>query len=132
MLNAHGEGEASAHLLDRARDRIVDVIQYDIFSHGFTRWLATGRQLDALGRRTAPHHYGLYLGNYVSGHLAAVVRGYTYVEWDEAHVPEIDASAYTVQEGQVTLPNRPGFGLTLDDAGFRRAVAETGFTLGGM
>ncbi len=132
VLLADGEGEAAMHLLDWARDGLVDVIQYDIFSYGFSRWLATGRQLDAWGRRTAPHHYGRYLGNYVSGHLAAAVHGYTYVEWDEASVPEIDATAYRIQDGQVTIPKRPGFGLTLDDAGFRRAVAETGFTCGGI
>ncbi len=129
VLIADGEGEASAHLLTWARDGVVDVIQYDIFSHGFTRWLATGRQLDGWGRRTAPHHYGRCLGNYVSGHLASVVQGYTYVEWDEATVSELDATAYVIQEGHVALPNLPGFGLALDEAGFRRTVAETGFTL---
>jgi len=129
VLIADGEGEASAHLLEWARDGAVDVIQYDIFSHGFTRWLATGRQLDGWGRRTAPHHYGRCLGNYVSGHLAGAVQRYTYVEWDEATVPELDATAYVVREGQVALPHLPGFGLALDAAGFRRAVADTGFTL---
>ena len=53
---------------DWARDGHVDV-QYDIFSHGFSNWLRTGAQLDNWGVRTAPHHYGRHLGNYVSGHL---------------------------------------------------------------
>ena len=73
-LIADGEGQASPTLLDWARDGIVDVIQYDIYSHGFTRWLATGRQLDTWGARSAAHHYGGHYGNYASGHLAAAIR----------------------------------------------------------
>src|SRR5262245_59239068 len=49
VLLADGEGRADPGLLDWATEGLVDVIQYDIFSHGFTRWLETGRRLDALG-----------------------------------------------------------------------------------
>lgn len=126
---ADGEGDASPRLLDWARDGVVDVVQYDIFSYGFTPWLATGRQLDAWGRRSAPHHYGRHYGNFAAGHLAAAIEGFTYVEWDEATCPALDSSAYQVEEGWVTLPNTPGFGLGLDDAAFRQAVVANGFDL---
>ena len=49
-LIADGEGDASRFLMDWARDGLVDVVQYDIFSHGLTRWLATGAQLDEQDR----------------------------------------------------------------------------------
>jgi len=126
ILIADGEGDASANLLTWAREGIVDVVQYDIFGHGFTTWLATGRQLDAWGARTAPHHYGGHLGNVVTGHLAPAVDGFTYVEWDEATTPGIDTSRYTVADGHVTLPDAPGFGIDLDDERFRAAVAAEG------
>jgi L-alanine-DL-glutamate epimerase-like enolase superfamily enzyme len=128
-LIADGEGSAAPGLMDWAREKIVDVIQYDIFGHGFTRWLATGRQLDAWGARTAAHHYGGHYGNYASGHLAAAIRNFTFVEWDEATTPGLDASAYAVQDGQVTIPDAPGFGLALDEAVFARAVANEGYSL---
>ena len=95
-LIADGEGWAAGALMDWARDGRVNVVQYDIFSHGFSNWLRTGALLDEWGVRTAPHHYGRHLGNYVSGHLATAVRGFTFVEWDEATTPGIDASAYSV------------------------------------
>ena len=131
VLLADGEGEASPRLLDWARDGLVDVVQYDIFSHGFTRWLATGRQLDAWGARTAPHHYGGHYGNYVAPHLAGALERFTYVEWDEATTPGLDASGYVVRDGLVTVPEAPGFGLELDEAVFRAAVEREGceFTL---
>ena len=128
-LIADGEGWAAEALMDWARAGHIDVVQYDIFSHSFSSWLRTGALLDEWGVRTAPHHYGRHLGNYVSGHLAAAVKGFTFVEWDEVSTPGIDASAYRVDEGQVVIPDAPGFGLKLEEAVFRRAVAEGGFEL---
>ena len=129
VLIADGEGQASPTLLDWAREGIVDVVQYDIYGHGFTRWLETGRQLDAWDARSAPHHYGGHYGNYATCHLAGALRGFTYVEWDEATTPGLDASGYSIKDGWVSVPDTPGFGLTLDDPVFRRAVKENGFTL---
>jgi len=128
-LIADGEGLAAGPLLDWARDGVVDVVQYDYLGYGFTRWLATGKVLDGWGRKAAPHHYGGHYGNYASGHLAGAIRGFSFVEWDEATTPGIDGSAYVVREGRVTLPDAPGFGLHLDDAVFGAAVAGEGFVL---
>ena len=129
VLIADGEGQASPALMDWARDKVVDVVQYDYLGHGITRWLATGKQLDEWGARSAPHHYGGWYGNYAAGHLAGPVRGFTYAEWDEATVPGVDTSAYSVAGGRVTLPNEPGFGLALDEAVYANAVANDGFSV---
>lgn len=129
VLIADGEGWAPPALMEWASEGLVDVVQYDIFSHGFSNWLQTGAQLDTWGIRSAPHHYGRHLGNYVSGHLASGIKGFTFVEWDEVTTPGLDTSAYRVEEGQVVIPNAPGFGLELDEAVFRAAVADGGFEL---
>jgi L-alanine-DL-glutamate epimerase-like enolase superfamily enzyme len=129
ILISDGEGSADPRLLSWAREGVVDVIQYDIMQHGFTRWLATGTLLDSWGARSAPHHYGTHYGNYVAAHLAGAVRGLTFVEWDEATTPGLDTSGYSISEGEVLVPNTPGFGLTLDEEIFQRAVRDTGFLL---
>lgn len=129
VLIADGEGQASPTLLDWAREGLVDVVQYDIFGHGFTRWLETGLLLDGWGARSAPHHYGGHLGNYAACHLAGAIRGFAYVEWDEATTPGIDASAYSLRDGWVDVPNLPGFGLELQEAVFQTAVEATGYSL---
>ena len=129
VLIADGEGQASPLLLDYARDGLVDVIQYDIFSYGMTNWLETGAKLDSWNVQTAPHHYGRHVGNYVSGHLAAAVDGFAFVEWDEVSTPGLDGSAYPVEDGHVLLPDAPGFGLQLEEERFQHVVAATGFAL---
>jgi L-alanine-DL-glutamate epimerase-like enolase superfamily enzyme len=51
------------------------------------------------------------------------------VEWDEVSTPGIAAEGYTIDEGWVTIPNAPGFGLTLDEDRFAEAIASGGFDL---
>jgi len=129
VLISDGEGAADERLLAWAEDGLVDVINYDIFSHGFSTWLRTGQQLDEWGVQSGAHHYGGMIGNYVTGHLAGAVEGFAFVEWDEATTPAIDTSAYAIDEGHVVIPDAPGFGLTLDDKRFAAAVSNGGFTL---
>ena len=129
VLIADGEGEASARLVDWAKEGLIDVIQYDIFGYGFSRWLETGRKLDRWSAsqdtvrrvRPATHHYGCHIGNYAACHLSPALTGFTFAEWDEAVTPGIDASAYSIQDGIVHVPNLPGFGLALDDRAFMAA-----------
>lgn len=129
VLIADGEGEASPSLLDWGAEGLIDVVQFDIFAPGFSAWLAVGPALDKSGVRSAPHHYQGYFGNFVSGHLASAIRNFSFVEWDEAALCEVDSSAYRLDAGAVTLPDAPGFGLELDRAAFARAVDATGYSL---
>jgi L-alanine-DL-glutamate epimerase-like enolase superfamily enzyme len=128
-LIADGEGDASPRLLDWARQGLIDVVQYDVRVPGFSRWLELGPQLDEWGVRSAPHHYGSAYGNYSACHLAACIERFEFVEWDEATVPGLDASAYCISEGMVDVPSLPGFGLGLDEDAFTRAVEENGFVV---
>lgn len=126
---ADGEGVASPHLLDWAQEGVIDIVQYDIFGTGFTRWLELGPQLDEWNIGSAPHHYGGHYGNYVSCHLAAKIQRFELVEWDEATTPGLDDSSYTIVDGWVNVPDLPGFGLHLDDEVFGRAVEENGYVV---
>lgn len=124
---ADGEGQADPRLMDWARERIVDVVQYDIIYPGFSRWLELGSMLDEWGAGSAPHSYGNFIGNYVNGHLAGAIKGFEFVEWDHAEVEGLDGSAYRIKDGFVTIPELPGFGLQLDDAVFSRIRRESGW-----
>lgn len=126
---ADGEGEASPSLIAWGREGLIDVIQYDIFGYGFSRWIALGRSIAETNIGSGPHHYGAHLGNYITGHLSRALPRFQYVEWDEVTAPGIDAPGYVLHEGMVTIPNTPGFGLEIDDAVFRRNVQENGFSV---
>ncbi len=125
-LIADGEGDAAPRLLNWAQEGLIDVIQYDIFGYGFTRWLQTGRQIAQWNVRAAPHHYGGHVGNYISGHLAPALPNFTFIEWDEATTPGLEAPGYIIEAGKLHIPDSPGFGLALDEDRFREAVANGG------
>lgn len=126
---ADGEGIAAPPLITWAEAGLIQVIQYDIFSYGFTPWLTLGQRLDRCQVQSAPHHYGRHLGNYYSGHLFAAIQNFAFVEWDEVSTPEIGAPDYHIEAGHVHIPNRPGFGLELDEERFRHSLANEGWVL---
>ena len=126
VLIADGEGEASPSLLAWAQAGVVNVVQYDILSYGFSDWLALGAKLDDWGVQSAPHHYGRHIGNYAACHLAGAIARMAYVEWDETVTPGLAADGYAIRDGEVIVPQTPGFGLALDEEIFTQAVAARG------
>jgi L-rhamnonate dehydratase len=126
---ADGESATLDEGLRLAGRGFIDVVQADILAASFSRWRRAGASLDAMGMGSAPHHFGLYLGNYVSGHLAGAISGLRYVEWDEARVPGIEAPGYRFAEGCLTLASTPGFGIEVDEETYRSAVAAGGFDI---
>jgi L-rhamnonate dehydratase len=126
---ADGESATLDEGLRLAGRGFIDVVQADILAASFSRWRRAGVSLDAMGVGSAPHHFGLYLGNYVSGHLAGAISGLRYVEWDEARVPGIEAPGYRFAEGCLTLASAPGFGIELDEETYRSAVGAGGFDI---
>lgn len=126
VLIADGEGEASPSLLAWTQASVINAVQYDILSYGFTEWLALGARLDGWGASSAPHHYGRHIGNYAVCHLAAAVERFAFAEWDETETPGLMADGYAIQDGEVVVPDSPGFGLALDEEFFAQAVAAHG------
>ena len=127
VLLADGESATTEDAYRLASEGLLDVVQCDILQAGFTPWLKLGRALDAMGVASAPHHFGRYIGNFVSGHLAGAIKGFKYVEWDEATVPGLTMPGYHFHDGRLRLSDEPGFGISLDEEMFARTVKSTGF-----
>lgn len=128
VLIADGEGYASPCIVEWAGRGLIDVLQYDLRGYGFFRWLALGRELDALGVKSAPHNYGGFYGNYAQCHLSTAIGGLRFAEWDEAGIEGIDTGSYRIRDGFVQVPERPGFGLELDNALFEKIRDRQGWT----
>jgi L-alanine-DL-glutamate epimerase-like enolase superfamily enzyme len=129
VLIADGEGQASPDLMKWAQAGVINVVQYDLRDYGFDEWLKTGRQLDSWGAKSAPHNYGSAYGGYASCHLAAALKNFTFVEWDQIDLDGLDASNYAIKEGRIYVADAPGFGLHLDDVIFGKSVKAEGFVV---
>jgi len=126
---ADGEGFASPRILEWARDGYIDVIQFDASYYGFSKWLKLGQMLDSMNVKSAPHNYSGYHGSFTSGHLAAAIKGFTFVEFDESYVTGVDNSGYYIENGRLFIPDVPGFGLELDNDIYTKGVAENGWSI---
>jgi L-alanine-DL-glutamate epimerase-like enolase superfamily enzyme len=116
-------------LLEMVREGIVDVLQWDVLAPGLSRWLEVAHLIEQWGRLAAPHHYGTHLGNYIGAQIGLSLPRFAFVEWDEVTTPGIDASGYKMVDGYAQVPDAPGFGLSLDEDLFGKAVREGGFAL---
>jgi L-alanine-DL-glutamate epimerase-like enolase superfamily enzyme len=129
VIVTDGEGNSAPQIVDWAKQGYLDAIQYDILHYGFHKWKKLGQELDKENVYTAPHNYGCVYGNYVLGHLAPLIKGFLFIEWDEVNVEGIDGSNYNIKEGQVEVPDKPGFGIELDNTFYSKMVEEAGWTV---
>ncbi len=127
IMVVDGEGNADVNIVRWAKDGLLDAIQYDIRQYGFHKWLELGEELDKANVHTAPHNYGGSYGNFALMHLAPNINGFLFVEWDGMDIQGIDDSAYVIKEGEVSVPNSPGFGLNLDDDYYTNLLNNNGW-----
>ncbi|TBL76155.1 mandelate racemase [Paenibacillus thalictri] len=129
VLITDGEGLAAKPIVEWAEQGLIDAIQYDLRDYGVVNWLVLAKRLAKSGVKAAPHNYGGFYGNYASAQVYPAIEGFMYVEWDEAQIPGIDTSGYSVKDGKIAVPSSPGFGLHVDDAYYESKVSESGWTV---
>ena len=113
-LIADGEFKPDlAQLLSLAEERLVDVLLMDIHGFGLTRWRQLMPQVLARGYRVSPHNWGAKLKTHYTAHLAAAFDNFTTIEGVPDQTEGVDFSAYTLQEGKLSVPDLPGFGMDL-------------------
>ncbi|WP_284639442.1 enolase C-terminal domain-like protein [Paenibacillus silviterrae] len=129
VLLTDGEGLAPKPIVEWAEQGLIDAIQYDLKDYGIIQWIGLSKRLAKSGVKAAPHNYGGFYGNYASAQAYPAIEGFMFVEWDEAQIPGIDTSGFTIQEGHITLPETPGFGLHFDEAFYEKQVREQGWSV---
>ncbi|GMV83889.1 MAG: hypothetical protein AMXMBFR7_50730 [Planctomycetota bacterium] len=102
-------------LLNLARDRLLDVLLMDVTAMGFTAWRTLMPELCAAGVAGSPHAWSEPLKTLYAAQLAGGLSNVPIIEGVPGGVERVDASAYLLQEGMLTLPDQPGFGLELTD-----------------
>lgn len=127
VLITDGEGHAAGPIVEWAEQGLIDAIQYDLKDYGIVNWLKLSPRLAKSGVKAAPHNYGGFYGNFASAQVYPAIEGFMFVEWDQAEIPGIDTSGYSVNEGSIVLPSTPGFGLHIDEANYESKLREHGW-----
>jgi L-alanine-DL-glutamate epimerase-like enolase superfamily enzyme len=102
----------------------LDVYQPDaVLSVGVSRALELGRRVIARDRWFTPHTWTNGIGMLVNLHVVAAARGGPFVEfpydppgWTPERRDFMLAEPITVEEGYLTISDKPGLGFELADA----------------
>jgi L-alanine-DL-glutamate epimerase-like enolase superfamily enzyme len=114
-LIADGEGSESddARLLDLAGRGLIDVIQFNIVDYGLTAWRRIMPLLQQLGVHASPHAWGCPINTRYAAQVARGLGNVITVEGFPAHTIGVDMSGYALTEGVLSVPDDPGFGMSL-------------------
>jgi L-alanine-DL-glutamate epimerase-like enolase superfamily enzyme len=113
-LIAEGESDPQLEsLLEITAEGSIDVLLMDVVSFGLTSWRAVMPRISELGAKGSPHAWGVPLKTLYAAQLAAGLGHVDTVEGVPGKTDGVDTSAYRWQDGNLTVPDRPGFGLPL-------------------
>ena len=103
--------------------RAVDVPIIDPIWNGFIESMKIAQLCDVYEMNAAPHNYFGYLADFISLNLTAVMPNLRIMEHDTDGVPwrhEFYTHAPEIVGGKMMVPNRPGWGTDIDEAGVAR------------
>ena len=114
---SHGGQSDIPLLTGLAQDGLLDVLIMDIVTFGFTNWRRLMPALREIGVAASPHTWGFPIKSLYAAQLAAGAGNVITVEGIPGGAVGVDATGYRLADGILHLPDRPGFGLGLPQAG---------------
>ena len=103
---------------------VVDVIQHDTRTLGFTGWRKLAGLANQYGVRCAPHNWGSLLGLFMTVQLGLAIPNLLFAEVATLESDVIDWSAYRLVNGKFQAPELPGLGLGLLEEIYQRRYAH--------
>ncbi len=120
-LIADGEADPDIKaLLPLAAEGLLDVLLMDVISYGLTPWRYTMSGLVDAGVQSSPHAWGEPLKTLYAAQIGAGLGNVLTVEGVPGTVEDVDTGAYVFTDGQLQVPDLPGFGIPLPAALARR------------
>lgn len=114
-LLADGEGQGDADAFKPfVEAKAMDVLQGDMRRFGFGEILREAEMARPQEILVAPHNWGSMVGFYMQLHVGRAITNFFAAEQDPAVTPALVADGYKVEEGIATVPDAPGFGLSLN------------------
>lgn len=118
---ADGEGtndvEAYRPLVDA---KALDMLQGDMYGLGIEGILAEAAMAEPQGILVAPHNWSSLLSLFMQVHVGLVVPNFYRAEVDPVRSDALIYDGYKIEDGLCSVPDAPGFGLSVDENAFSR------------
>lgn len=98
--------------------KAIDVFQGDMNHFGIEGILTEARWAEPQGLTVAPHNWGSLIGYYLQLHVGRAVPNFHAAEHDPLTASALIADGYSRKDGFATVPDKPGFGLALNEDKF--------------
>lgn len=103
-------------LYNLARKDLVDVFIIDLGIVGFTRWRHIMADLAAENILASPHTWAWCVRPFYTAHLGRGVGNIVTIEGIPGVNSVFDFSEYTIHEGNIVVPDAPGFGFRIQES----------------
>jgi galactonate dehydratase len=100
----------------------MDVPIIDVIWNGYMESLKIAAMADVYEMNVAPHNFYGHLASVISAHFCAAVPNFRIMETDIDAVPwrdEVVDTPPVIENGELMLSNRPGWGVEVNEAGVR-------------
>lgn len=98
-----------------AESGLIEVLLMDVGATGFTAWRNIIPRLEAIGAQGSPHAWSEPFKSWHAAQIGCGLGSVPIIEGVPASVDGIDDSEYVIENGTLTLPESPGFGMHLID-----------------
>jgi L-rhamnonate dehydratase len=102
--------------------RAIDVFQGDMNRFGVEGIMQEAAMARRFGLQVAPHNWGSLIGFYSMLHIGRAIGNFYRAENDPVATDVLKADGYAIQDGLVTVPDSPGFGLRIDEERFAATI----------
>jgi L-alanine-DL-glutamate epimerase-like enolase superfamily enzyme len=101
----------------------ADFAIVDLLWNGWSESLKIAAMVESFEISCAPHNYHGHLSSAISAHFCAVVPNIKVMETDIDSAPwrdELFTTEVRYEDGEMVIPNGPGWGMDVDEAALRR------------
>ena len=120
-LLADGEGQDDVEVYRPfVEAKALDMLQGDMYTLGIEGILAEAAMAQPQGILIAPHNWSSLLSLFMQVHIGLVVPNFYRAEHDPLKSDVLIADGYQINDGVCSVPDTPGFGLTIDESRFDR------------
>jgi L-alanine-DL-glutamate epimerase-like enolase superfamily enzyme len=99
--------------------KAIDVLQGDMNHFGFEGILTEAAWALPAGIQVAPHNWGSLVGFYMQLHVGRAIKNLYMAENDPCSNDILVAEGYEIKDGHCSVPDVPGFGLTINESKFQ-------------